>query len=199
MLRTGGTAAGGSGFTYSLVGGVLSVAPSATLDANDVGTNIYTMDVDDGTNTVTINVTITVLGNSGAITITNISPLAAGTVGAVYATVTLTATGGTGPYTYSVLSGALPAGLSLSPAGDITGTPTTAGTANFTVRAVDSLNDSGTKAFSLTVNAPSSGSSGGGGGGGGGGCAANDAGGSAWLALLGLLGLVALAIRTRKA
>ncbi|MCB9934609.1 MAG: choice-of-anchor D domain-containing protein [Planctomycetes bacterium] len=190
----------GSGFTFSLVGGVLSVAPSATLVANDVGTQVFSMDIDDGTNTVTVNVSILVLGNSGAVVISNTSPLPAGTVGAVYTTVTLTATGGTGPYTYSVVSGALPAGLSLSATGDITGTPTVAVTANFTVRAVDSLNDSGTKAFSLTINA-AGGGSGGGGGGGGGGCAAGTSSNTGIFLLLSLLGLVALAfrVRTRKA
>ena len=195
-IQTGGPT-GGSGFTFSLVGGVLSVAPSATLVAADVGTQVFSMDVDDGPNTVTINVTITVLGNSGAISITNASPLPAGTVGAVYTTVTLTATGGTAPYTYTVISGALPAGLSLSLAGDITGTPTLAGTANFTVRATDSLNDSGTKAFTLTVNAPATGS--GGGGGGGGGCSTDGEMPYSWLLLLGLLSLTALVVRTRKA
>src|SRR5690606_9368449 len=98
-IQTGGPT-GGRGFTFSLVGGVLSVAPSATLVAADVGTQVFSMDVDDGPNTVTIYVSITVLGNSGAISISNASPLPAGTVGAVYTTVTLTATGGTAPYTY---------------------------------------------------------------------------------------------------
>lgn len=196
VVRTGGTAVGGSGFTYSLVGGVLSVAPSATLVANDVGTNIYTMDVDDGTNTVTINVTITVFGNSGLISFTNTSPLQSGTVGSVYTTVTLTATGGTGPYTYSLANGtSLPAGLSLSTAGDITGTPTLAGVVVFDVRAVDSTNDSGVATFQITVSTSGGGGGGGGGDGDEGGCSTN--GGSSWLVLLGLLGLVALATRVR--
>ena len=51
---------------------------------------------------------------------------------------TLGATGGTAPYSWSVKSGTLPAGLSLSTAGAITGTPTTAGAANVTVQVSDS-------------------------------------------------------------
>ncbi|MCB9934611.1 MAG: choice-of-anchor D domain-containing protein [Planctomycetes bacterium] len=188
----------GSGFTFTLLTGVLSVAPSATLNANDVGTQVFSMDIDDGTNTVTVNVSITVLGNSGAITFTNTSPLAAGTVGSVYATVTLTATGGTGPYTYSLANGtSLPAGLSLSATGDITGTPTTAGTVSFDVRAVDSLNDSAVASFQITINAPSSGS--GGGGGDDGGCSTGGNAPYSWMLLLGLLSLAALAFRLRKA
>jgi outer membrane autotransporter protein len=60
----------------------------------------------------------------------------------------LVATGGTAPYTYSVVSGALPAGLSLSSAGLISGTPTTSGSSTFTVQARDS--SSGTGPFAVT-------------------------------------------------
>ncbi|WP_042415288.1 putative Ig domain-containing protein [Streptacidiphilus anmyonensis] len=50
----------------------------------------------------------------------------------------LTASGGTGAYTWQVSSGALPAGLTLSPdSGVISGTPTTAGTASFSLRLTD--------------------------------------------------------------
>lgn len=47
----------------------------------------------------------------------------------------LEATGGVGPYTWAITAGALPAGLSLSTAGLISGTPTVSGTftATFTV------------------------------------------------------------------
>jgi type VI secretion system secreted protein VgrG len=59
-----------------------------------------------------------------------------GSVGAAYSQ-TLAASGGTPPYTFRVSSGALPAGLTLSPTGMLTGTPTTAATANFTIEARD--------------------------------------------------------------
>ena len=60
------------------------------------------------------------------ITITT-STLTEGTVNSGY-NATLAATGGSGTYTWSVASGSsLPAGLSLSAAGVISGTPTTAG------------------------------------------------------------------------
>lgn len=54
--------------------------------------------------------------------------------------------------TYAVVSGALPAGLSLSSAGVISGMPTTQGTATFRVRAQDGVGGSAEKAFSITVN-----------------------------------------------
>ena len=64
--------------------------------------------------------------------------LPAGSVGAPY-TATPAATGGTGPYTWSVAAGSLPAGLSLDPVtGTIQGTPTSAGTRTFTLQATDS-------------------------------------------------------------
>ncbi len=51
---------------------------------------------------------------------------------------TLAAAGGLAPYTYAVTAGNLPAGLSLSSAGVLSGTPTTAGASSFTVTATDS-------------------------------------------------------------
>jgi Putative Ig domain/Matrixin/Ig-like domain from next to BRCA1 gene len=78
-----------------------------------------------------------------------------GTVGALY-TATLQATGGTLPYSWSVTSGALPAGLSLNAAtGTISGTPSTAATSNFTVQVQDSASPAGsaTKALAITINA----------------------------------------------
>jgi len=72
-------------------------------------------------------------------------------VGAAY-TATLAAAGGTPPYTWSIASGALPAGLTLTAAtGVISGTPTATGTASFTVK-VTAGSQSVTKALSVTVN-----------------------------------------------
>ena len=50
---------------------------------------------------------------------------------------TLTASGGTETFTWSVSAGALPAGLALGPTGTISGTPTSSGNYRFTVSAVD--------------------------------------------------------------
>jgi len=64
----------------------------------------------------------------------------------------LAASGGNGSYAWSVVAGALPAGLSMDAAGLITGTPTTQETANFTVQCVSS-NKTATRALALVVNA----------------------------------------------
>ena len=69
------------------------------------------------------------------ITTTSLPP---GTVNVPYSA-TLVATGGLGPYTWAITQGSLPAGLTLdASSGMISGTPTTAGTSNFTVQVRDS-------------------------------------------------------------
>ena len=81
------------------------------------------------------------------------SSLASGTTGVAYSQ-SLTATGGVSPYSWSV-SGTLPAGLSLSTAGVISGTPTAAGTSTFTVTVTDTRGTTATRSLSITVSAPS--------------------------------------------
>ena len=80
--------------------------------------------------------------------------LVSGIVGSAYSQ-TLAATSGTTPYTWAVATGALPAGLNLSAAGVISGTPTAAGASSFTVRVTDSATPAATatQALSLTIGA----------------------------------------------
>ena len=79
--------------------------------------------------------------------------LPAGTVGSNY-NQALAATGGTPPYTWSIISGSLPAGLSLNAAtGVISGTPTTVGTSNFSVQVRDNVGTTTSKALTLTITA----------------------------------------------
>lgn len=66
----------------------------------------------------------------------------------------LTAEGGTGSYTWSLASGSLPAGLTLSPSGVISGTPSAPGVAGFTVQISDS-SSTDTQSLAIIV-APSS-------------------------------------------
>jgi hypothetical protein len=86
------------------------------------------------------------------ITITPAS-LSSGVVGTPYAH-SLSASGGTGSKTFAVTAGALPAGLTLSGAGAISGTPTAAGTDSFTVTATDSLGCTGTRLYVLQIACP---------------------------------------------
>ena len=93
--------------------------------------------------------TLTVTAAS-AVQITT-SSLPNGQVQAAYSA-TLQATGGTTPYTWSVTSGTLPAGLSLTASsGAISGTPTTAGTSSFTIQVADSAGNKASAGFSITV------------------------------------------------
>ena len=107
--------------------------------------------------TGTGNATFTVSGTAGSALAVTTAMLPSATAGVAYSA-SLTATGGTAPYSWAVSSGSLPAGLSLSSAGVISGTPATAGTAGFTVRATDSASGTATAVLSLTVAAASSGS-----------------------------------------
>lgn len=67
---------------------------------------------------------------------------------------TLTASGGSGTVdTFTVLSGTLPVGLNLSTGGALTGTPTAAGTSMFTVQVQDSLGNTATQSYTLTITA----------------------------------------------
>ncbi|NIP47528.1 MAG: S8 family serine peptidase, partial [Gammaproteobacteria bacterium] len=61
----------------------------------------------------------------------------------------LEAVGGRGAYTWSLIGGALPTGLSLANDGSITGTPTEQGVFGFTARVTDGLGTSTDQAFTL--------------------------------------------------
>ena len=91
----------------------------------------------------------TISENAAAAPTITTDTLPGGKVGEAYSQ-TLSATGTT-PITWGIDSGNLPAGLTLDEAtGEISGTPTAAGTASFTVKA-DNSAGSGTKELSITI------------------------------------------------
>lgn len=98
----------------------------------------------------TISQTVTLTVNAPTLLQLQItsSQLPNGTVAAAYNS-TLSASGGSVPYVWKVLSGALPAGLTLSTAGTITGTPTTPGIYHFAVQVSDTVHSS---SASLSIN-----------------------------------------------
>src|SRR5580698_264638 len=82
--------------------------------------------------------------------------LSAGFVGTPY-NGTLTVTGGKAPYSFSIPSGSLPAGLVLAQGtGTISGTPTKTGVFAFTVQVTDANSLSESTAFQITVATPGS-------------------------------------------
>ena len=154
------TCTGSGSFSTNANSGSMVVTPAA------VGTSTYTMKCTNAAGNATENVALVVQAAPVPPSVTTTS-LPNGQVGVAYST-TLAATGGTAPYTWSLTSGALPAGLSLASSGAITGTPTaSASNVALTFKVTDSSNpaQSATANLSLTVAAASSGGGGHGGGG----------------------------------
>ncbi|PYT64569.1 MAG: hypothetical protein DMG42_34505, partial [Acidobacteria bacterium] len=91
-------------------------------------------------------------GGTSALQITT-SQLPSGILSKSYGA-TLSASGGTTPYAWSLASGSLPAGLTLSSAGTISGTPTSAGSFPFTVQVTDTASHSASANLSVNVGNP---------------------------------------------
>jgi uncharacterized repeat protein (TIGR01451 family) len=135
------------GLTLS-TGGVLSGIPTAG------GSYSFTVRATDanqctGSRTYTLSITG---GGCGTITVSP-SVLFEGFVGVAYNR-TLHGVGGTSPYRFSVTSGSLPPGLTLSSGGAFSGTPTAAGTYSFRVRAVDASQCSGSQSYTVRIACP---------------------------------------------
>ena len=151
-------ATGGAGaLTYGLASGsslptglALSAAGAVTGTPTVAGTKSFTVVAADGFgDSATQNDSITI--NYPTLTVTA-ATLGTGYVGTNYSQ-SLAATGGSGSgYAWTLSGGtSLPAGLSLSGAGAITGKPTASGTSNFTVQVKDSANNTATGSFAITV------------------------------------------------
>jgi hypothetical protein len=133
------------GLNLNQTTGMISGTPIAP-----AGTSTFTVRVADAggqNDTQVLSIRITILSQPN---ITN-TPLQGGTVGQPY-NQTLQVTGGFAPFAWSVPPGSLPQGLSLSPAGVISGTPLAPGTSNFTVTVSDTFNQSDTQDFSITIS-----------------------------------------------
>ena len=103
--------------------------------------------------TATHNYTLSVSApSSGAGISISTSSMPAATVGTSYSKA-LSANGGTSPYTWGIVSGALPSGISLnSSTGTVSGTPTQQGTSNFTVKVSDSAQHTAQASLSIVVS-----------------------------------------------
>ncbi|WP_168389207.1 IPTL-CTERM sorting domain-containing protein [Xylophilus sp. Leaf220] len=158
VSASGGTAP----YTFAITAGVtpagitLSVAGVLSGTPTSAGTFNFTATATDS-NGFTGNRAYTVTVAAPTITVAPTS-LPNAVAGQAYSS-TLTANGGTAPYSFAITAGALPSGVSLSPTGVLAGTATVAGTFNFTVSATDGSSGSGapfsgSRAYALTVGAP---------------------------------------------
>ncbi len=127
-------------YTYSLASGSLptglTLNLNGTLSGTPTASGIYPVTIRIGdSNQQSSQADVLLNINSGAFSINNTSA-PDGIVNTTY-TFALTTSSGTAPNSFTVLSGALPNGLILNANGTITGTPTTAGTYQLTIRATD--------------------------------------------------------------
>ncbi|HUB03166.1 MAG TPA: putative Ig domain-containing protein [Terriglobales bacterium] len=141
-----------AGLTLNPSTGAISGTPSA------LGTSSFTVQVTDSETpthgTATANLSITI--NNPPLQITN-TMLSEGVINVAYsgAATSLTAIGGTQPYSFSISSGSLPNGLTLNAStGQISGTPTKTGAFSFTAKVTDSSSpaQSATANLSITIN-----------------------------------------------
>jgi hypothetical protein len=111
----------------------------------------FTVQLSDGDgNSATQPLSLTVNSGGAELQVTNTS-LPSGTVGETYYA-QLGATGGVGPYTWSLASSNPPPGLILYANGVISGNPTTNVTSTFQVEATDQQSDTALGTFSITIN-----------------------------------------------
>lgn len=157
-LQTGYTAqlsaTGGTGsYAWSIVtgalpagialsaGGALSGAPTAS------GVFGFTVRVVSGAQVADQPLTLTVLVPPLQLVTGNLPD---GSVGVGY-TALLQASGGTGVYAWSIVSGAFPQGIGMNPAGQVSGTPTTAGSSAVEVRVVSGA-QSVRRTFAISIS-----------------------------------------------
>ena len=134
-----------AGLTLAAGTGAITGTPTA------YGTSGFTVQVKDANN-FTATAVLSIKINPAPVAISTTS-LPNGIVNSPGYSATLQSTGGATPITWAVTAGALPTGLTLAANGAITGTPTTAGTSNFSVTATDSSTPAltATKALSITI------------------------------------------------
>ncbi|HEX5735360.1 MAG TPA: putative Ig domain-containing protein [Blastocatellia bacterium] len=135
------------GLSLSASTGIISGTPTAA------GTFTFTVKVSDTTPSTATSSTLRIVIDP-ELRITTTGDLTAGRVNVDYS-FALQATGGRAPYTWAIVSGALPFGLTLNPAtGVITGRPAVADTYTFTVQVTDGTPTTATSGSLRIVVAP---------------------------------------------
>jgi len=123
---------------------------SGTPAAGTYGTYSYSVKVTDskGNTATSSNCTLVIAATPIVVVCASANT---GQAGVAYSS-TVSASGGTGGFTFTITGGALPAGLTMAANGTISGTPSVAGTFSYTVTARDSAGNVGTVSCSLVVN-----------------------------------------------
>lgn len=137
-----------TGLSFNAATGVLSGTPTAAGTANFTVTGT---DSSTGAGPYTVSGTYTLTVNAPTLT-TAPATLSSPVIGTAYSQI-LTASNGRAPYTFAVTGGTLPAGLSLSSAGVLSGTPTAGGSFSFTVTATDANGFTASRAYTVTISA----------------------------------------------
>ena len=150
LVATGGVPPYRWSITTGALPAGLTLSPAGQISATSStpGTANFTVKAADGTAALTTK-GFSIDIEAAPVVITTTS-LPSGEVGVAYSR-SLAASGGTPPYTWSITTGVVPAGLSLSSSGQISGTPSAAGTTNFTVKATDRSAASASKALSINI------------------------------------------------
>ncbi|HXA68423.1 MAG TPA: putative Ig domain-containing protein [Bryobacteraceae bacterium] len=139
------SASGMPGWAIMSAAGALSGTPPL---GSAGGSTLAVVATDATNHTSSASFALTVLSSNGGLTITTPSPLASAGVGNYYQA-TCSATGGSPPYRWS--GSGIPAGLTLSSGGLLSGTPTTAGNDTVTAQVTDSSGKVAFQALSLSV------------------------------------------------
>jgi hypothetical protein len=156
------TVTGAAGCTWAAISNDSWITITAGASGNGSGTVTYSVAVNTGaqrTGTATIaGHTFTVTQSAAPCTALTVNPMSLpdSIMGAGYSQ-TLTATGGTPAYSFTVTAGSLPAGLNLSSGGSLSGTPTAPGSFGFTIKATDANNCMGTREYTINIGIGSSG------------------------------------------
>lgn len=114
------------------------------------GTSSFSVTVTDAAGATAVKALSIAVNTAPTVSTTTLASWTAGKAG--YTTASLAGTNGTTPYSWTVTTGTLPAGIALSTAGVFSGTPTTQGTSNFTVTLTDAAGATATKALSIIIN-----------------------------------------------
>jgi hypothetical protein len=129
----------------------LSIKFAPTIGGNPLSESFVLTDNSLNASPATQDIPLRGIGLGGSLTLSpSGSTLATGAIGVLYSGVTFTASGGTGPYSFSYV-GTLPPGLILSSGGVLSGTPTTAGAYSFTIITTDANSVIGSQAYSLVI------------------------------------------------